>query len=70
MKKSIYLLIKRALVPLFLLMVTIANAQPVAQIMVTNDTLLSSKIFRFDLYIRAKAVTVADTKKLEEQKWF
>ena len=61
MKKSIYLLIKRALVPLFLLMVTIANAQPVAQIMVTNDTLLSSKIFRFDLYIRAKAVTVADT---------
>jgi hypothetical protein len=52
MNKSIYSLIKRALVPLFFLMLTLAQGQPVGQFKIINDTLLDSKTFQFDVYFR------------------
>ena len=53
--KRTRLLLKGFLIPIFLLLVTVVSAQaPKAQLMLKNDTLLNSKAFQYDVYVRAK----------------
>ena len=57
MKKSRLQLSREFLILLFLLMMTIVQGQPIAQLQISNDTLLDSKTFQFDVYIRNKPGT-------------
>ncbi len=65
MKKTITL-IKGMLIPIFVLISLFVEAQvPAAQVKICNDTLLNSKNYQFDVYIRAKQANGLDTFNLE-----